>query len=137
MIEKELTMTITEIVMLGVFMSFIAIAAYAIPLLVQLRKTMARADETLCGINQKLPLILNNLEEITANMNKVAATAGRQVDDIATTVEKIDSAVNFYIEKELYFREQVSIPVANTFRNYGALVKGVRAFFDTLKNQKR
>jgi uncharacterized protein YoxC len=129
-------MTILEIVMLLICLAFLAIAAYTVPLLVQIRKTAARAEETLCGINQKLPLIVQNLEEITANMNKVAARAGQQVDDLSLTVEKINSAVNFYLEKELYFRQQVSIPIADTFRNYGALVKGIRAFVDTLKNKR-
>jgi hypothetical protein len=126
-------MTKMEIILLVVSVAFIVIAGYAVSLLIQIRKTAKCAEETLGDINQRLPVIMKNLEEISANVNLVMNTAGKQVDNLAQTADKINSAMNFYLEKELIFREQISIPVANTFRTYGALIKGVRVFLDSLK----
>jgi hypothetical protein len=130
-------MTKMEIILLVIGVALLVIVGYTVPLLIQLRKTAADTAETMAGINQRLPLIMKNLEEITTHANRVANTFDGQVDDLAMTVEKINSAMNFYLEKELFFRQQVSIPVANTFRTYGAVLKGVRVFFDSLKTGAR
>ena len=126
-------MTKIEIILLIICVALLVVVGYAVPWLIQMRKTAARAADTLGSINQRLPAIMTNLEEITTNMNRVAKTAGRQVEDLALTVEKINGVMNFYLEKELVFRQRVSIPIANTFRTYGAVIKGVLVFLDSLK----
>jgi hypothetical protein len=102
--------------------------------LIQIKKTAAKAEETLCSINQSLPAVMKNLEEITARTNRIAGTVEREMDDLVLTVEKINTAMNFYLDREQIFREQVAVPFTNAFRTYGAVIKGVRVFLDSLKN---
>jgi uncharacterized protein YoxC len=127
-------MTKMEIILLVIGVAFLALACYAVPLLIQIKKTAAKAEETLCSINQSLPAVMKNLEEITARTNRVAGAVERQTEDIVLTVEKINSSMNFYLDREKVFREQVALPFANAFWKYGAVIKGVRAFWDSLKN---
>jgi methyl-accepting chemotaxis protein len=122
-----------EIILLVVSVAFLVIAGYAVPLLIQIRKTATSAAETLDSINQRLPVIIKNLEEITTNMNRVTNTVERQVDDLAMTLGKINGIINFYLEKEEFFRQEVGIPVEKAFRTSSAFIKGIRAFFDSLK----
>jgi len=128
-------MTKMEIILLFIGVAFLAIAVYAVPLLIQIKKTAAKAEETLCSINQSLPAVMKNLEEISARTNRIANTVERETEDLALTVEKINAAMNFYLDGEQIFREQVAVPFANAFRTYGAVIKGVRVFLDSLKNQ--
>lgn len=126
-------MTNMEMILLIVSLAFLVIAGYAAWALIQIKKTTLSVAETLGSINQRLPVIMKNMEEITTKINNVTNTVERQVDDLALTFDKINSAMNFYLGKELFFRQQVGIPVANAFRTYGAFVKGIRVFLDYLK----
>ena len=126
-------MTKIEIILLIICVALLVVVGYAVPLLIQIRKTAERAAQTLGAVNQRLPAIMTNLEEITTNVNRVAQTAGRQVEDFALTLDKINGVMNFYLEKELVFRQRVSIPVAHAFRTYGAVIKGALVFLDSLK----
>ena len=122
-----------EIILLIICVVQLVIVGYLVPLMIQIRKTAARASETFDSINLRLPVIMTNLEEITTNMSSISRTAGRQVDDLALTVDRINGVMKFYLEKELFFREQVSIPLLTAFRSYGAVIKGIRVFLDYLK----
>ncbi len=122
-----------EIILLIICVALLVIVGYLVPLLIQIRKTATRASETLGSINQRLPVIMTNLEEITTNMNGISKTVGRQVDELALTVDRINGVMKFYLGKELFFREQFSIPLMNVFRSYGAVIKGIRVFLDYLK----
>ncbi|MHB8090386.1 MAG: DUF948 domain-containing protein [Syntrophales bacterium] len=126
-------MTNMEMILLIVSLAFFVIAGYAVWTLIQIRKTSLSVAETLDSVNQSLPVIMKNLEEITTRMNKVTNTVERRVDDFSSTFEKINGAMNFYLGKEQLFRQQVGIPVANVFRTYGAVVKGISVFLDYLK----
>jgi uncharacterized protein YoxC len=112
----------------------LVVLVYAVFLLVQIRRTVRSLTETIDNLNQRLPVILKNLEEITTNTVQVTGAVQKQVDDLVMTVERINSSVNFYLEKEEFFRQEVGIPVEKTFRAYSGLVKGFRAFFDSLKS---
>ncbi|MBW6486770.1 MAG: DUF948 domain-containing protein [Syntrophobacterales bacterium] len=126
-------MTNMEIILLIVSLAFFVIAGYAVWALIQIRKTSLSVAKTLDSVNQSLPVIMKNLEEITTRMNKVTNTVERRVDDFSSTFEKINGAMSFYLGKEQLFRQQVGIPVANVFRTYGAVVKGISVFLDYLK----
>jgi len=122
-----------EIILLIICVALLVIVGYLVPLLIQIKKTATRAAETFDSINLRLPAIMTNLEEITTNMSSISRTAGRQVDEFALNVDRINGVMKFYLEKELFLREQVTIPLVTAFRSYGAFIKGIRVFLDYMK----
>ncbi len=124
----------TEGILLVASIALVVVLVYAVFLLVQIRRTTKSLAETIDSLNQRLPLILKNLEEITTNALQVTNTVEKQVENLAMTMERINGSVNFYLEKEELFRRQVGIPVANAFRTYSAFIKGIRVFLDSLKS---
>jgi len=103
-------------------------------LLVQISRTTKSLRKTIDSLNQRLPLILKNLEEIMTNALQVTNTVEKQGDNLAMTMKRINGNVNFYLEKEELFCRQVGIPVVNTFRIYSAFIEGIKVFLDSLKS---
>ncbi len=62
---------------------FLLIAAFSIPFLLQIWRTTKSITETLHMLNQSLPGILRNLEEITANINKATHAVNEQIDGLS------------------------------------------------------
>jgi uncharacterized protein YoxC len=124
----------TEIILFVVSIALLVFLGYAIFSLVQIRRTAKGLAETIEGLNQRLPLIVKNLEEITSNTLQATNAVKKQVDDLSTTVARINGAMNYYLEKEEIFRQQVGIPVADAFHTTSAVVKGIRAFLDSWKS---
>ena len=125
----------TEIILFVVSIALLVFLGYAVFSLVQIRRTAKDLAETIEGLNQRLPFILKNLEEITSNTLQATNAVKKQVDDLSTTVARINGTMNYYLEKEEIFRRQVGIPVADAFRTTSAVVKGIRAFLDSWKSE--
>ena len=123
-------MTKTEIILIILSVVFLLLfAGYFIPLLIQIRRTAKVMAETLQHLNQGLPLILNNLEEITTNVNRTTTTVHRQVAELSLTVRRIQGVVGVFLELEEVLRRRVS---SRTFRTSLAVARGTRAFIECL-----
>ncbi len=123
-----------DIILLIVGIALVVFLGYGVYTLVQIKTTARTLACTIGELNQRLPTILKNLEEITANTVQVTDAVKRQVDDLSLTVAKIDDAVTFYLDKERIFRREVSVPVADAFRPYLGVIKGIRAFLDSWRS---
>jgi uncharacterized protein YoxC len=122
-----------KILFIVIGMALLVLLAYAVFLLVHIRHAVEGLTQTIDHLNRRLPVILKNIEEITTNAVQTTGAVQKQVDDLALTVKRINGSVNFYLEKEEIFRQEIGIPVEKTFRTYSAFAKGIRAFLDALK----
>jgi uncharacterized protein YoxC len=119
MTKMEIILIILSVVFLMLF------AGFLIPVLIQIRRTAKDMAETLQHLNQGLPVIMKNLEEITTNINRTSTTVHRQVAELSLTLRRIQGTVGVFLGLEEVLRRRVS---SRTFRTYLAVVKGVRAF---------
>jgi uncharacterized protein YoxC len=119
MTKMEIILIILSVVFLMLF------AGFLIPVLIQIRRTAKDMAETLQHLNQGLPMIMKNLEEITTNINRTSTTVHRQVAELSLTLRRIQGTVGVFLGLEEVLRRRVS---SRTFRTYLAVVKGVRAF---------
>lgn len=108
------------------------IAGFCIPFLIQLLRTAKEMATTLHHLNQRLPLIMLNLEEITTNVHRTSVTVNRQVEEISLTLKRIQGIVGVFLGIEEVIRQKMSFPLARTLRTSIAVGKGVRVFVDRL-----
>jgi hypothetical protein len=87
---------------------------------------------TLRVLNQRLPLIMKNMEEITTNINRTSTTVHRQVAEISLTLRRIQGIVGVFLGVEEVLRRRMSFPFARTLRTSMAVGRGVRVFIDCL-----
>ena len=107
---------------------FLLIAALSIPFLLQIWRTAKGITETLHMLNESLPGILKNLEEITTNINKATHTVNEQIEGLSLLARRIQGLMSIVLDVENILRAGVRFPVFKTLRNALAVATGVKAF---------
>ena len=115
---------------------FLLIAALLIPFLIQIWRTAKSITTTLHMLNQSLPGILKNLEEITANINRASDTVNNQIEDLAHVVGRIQGTVGDFLDLEQEMRVSYITPLFEKMRTVTAVLKGVRAFLDVFRSSR-
>lgn len=122
----------TDNILILLSVVFLLIAGLCVPFLIQILRTAREMALTLRLFNQRLPLIMKNLEEITTNINQTSTTVHRQVAEISLTLRRIQGIVGVFLGLEEVLRRRMSFPFARTLRTSMAVGRGVRVFIDCL-----
>jgi hypothetical protein len=123
---------VTDNILIILSVAFLLFAGLCVPFLIQILRTAREMAMTLQLLNQRLPLIMKNLEEITTNINRTSTTVHRQVAEISLTLNRIQGIVGIFLGLEEVLRRRMSFPFARTFRTSMAVGRGVRVFIDYL-----
>ena len=100
----------------------------AIPFLLQNWRTAKGITTTLHMLNESLPGILKNLEEITTNINKATHTVNEQIEGLSLVARRIQGLMSIVLDVENMLLTGVRLPVFKTLRNALAVATGVKAF---------
>jgi uncharacterized protein YoxC len=84
-------MAIVEVAALLMAVAFAVLVAYLVPTLIQLKKTIAEADELLTKMNAELPLLLKEMRETSENLNALAEHARDGIEHASGFLHAIGS----------------------------------------------
>jgi uncharacterized protein YoxC len=113
------------------------VAAFIIPVLLQLRLTAKSMSLTLQLLNQNLPGILKNVEEMTANANRTTTIVAREVEELSLTIRKLQGTLGLIVGVEEIVRRNLHLAFTHKVRTSLAVAKGVRVFLDYLVSKRR
>lgn len=126
-----------EICLIILGIAFVLLVIFCIPILLQIWLTSKNITVTLEILNQRLPAILKNLEEITTNINSSTAAVNKEIQNVSNTVDRFHLVVDNIVDDIKNIA-----PMAGKFRffqmikNTMAIAKGVRAFMDVFLHKK-
>jgi uncharacterized protein YoxC len=126
---------------LGIFLIalsafFLLIAVFSIPLLLQLWRAAKNMALTLQLLNQNLPGILKNFEEITTNANRTTTIVTREVEGLSLTLRKVHGTLGLLFGIEEIVRRNLHLAFARRVRTSVAVAKGVRVFLEYLLSRR-
>ena len=116
---------------IGVFIIsivFFFLVVFSIPFLLQIWRSAKSITTTLHTLNESLPGILKNLEEITTNINKATYTVNEQIEGLSLVTRRIQGFLSIVTDIENILRAGLRLPVFKTIRNVVAVVTGVKVF---------
>jgi uncharacterized protein YoxC len=125
-----------EIFLIALSVAVLLIAVFSIPFFLQLLRTVKSLDLTLHLLNQNLPGILKNLEEITTNANRATAIVTREVEDLSLTIRKLQGTLGLLVSIEEIVRRNIHLTFAHKVRTSMAVAKGARVFLDHLLSRR-
>lgn len=82
-------MTIVEIAALLVAVVFAVLVGYLVPVLTQVRKTVAESEQLLAKMNTELPALVVELRAISQNLNDVTSQAREGVEHAAVLLHAV------------------------------------------------
>jgi hypothetical protein len=127
-------MSSPEIMFIVIAVVFLVLAALTVPFLFQIWRTARNMAISLETLNQSLPGIMKNMEEITANVNKAAGTMNREVEDLARAIGHVRMMLG--IGREGSCLRPEAEPLFRALRMVTAAVKGACVFFDVFRSRR-
>lgn len=82
-------MTIIEIAAILITVAFAVLVGYLIPVLIQVRKTVAQSEQLLAKINVDMPLLIDELRVMSRNLNDLADQARGGVEHASVLLHAV------------------------------------------------
>lgn len=126
---------------LGIFLialgvAFLLIAVFSIPLFLELWRAARSMSLTLQLLNQNLPSILKNMEEVIANANRTTTIVTRDVEELSLMIRKLRGTLGLLIGIEEIVRRNLNLAFVHKVRISMAVAKGIRVFLDHLLSKR-
>lgn len=118
--------------------ALLLLVLFCIPILLKLWRAASDVTVTLQALNERLPAILKNMEEISSSINNSTTAINGEVQKYAVTAQRFHVVMNevvggielispFALQSRLFRKMTELIPV----------VKGVRVFLNVLAGKQR
>ncbi len=116
---------------------FLLIAVLSVPFHLQIWRTAKTIATTLEMINESLPGILKNLEEITTNVNRATHTVNEQIEGLSLVARRIQGLLGLVSDIENVLHVGARLPVFKTVRNACAVLTGMKVFLKVFLSSRR
>lgn len=128
----------SNLLQVALFLASVAVVIFVaccIPAVLQLRKSAARATQTLEDLKAEFSLLIQDSRKLLHNINELSARAHQQCDDVESAIQ----TVRGWVERANRVVEEVGTvlepPIVTAARNAQILRKGIAKFFEMFLNR--
>ena len=126
----------TGLIVIGV--ALLLLVVLSIPILLKLWRAAKDVTVTLQALNERLPAILKNMEEISANINQSTTAINQSVQDYAVTVRRLHEVMGTVANGLGIFSPlALRMPLFRTVASVIPLVKGFSVFLNVLTGKQK
>ena len=126
-------MTIVEIAAILVAVAFALLVGFLVPVLIQVRKTVAESEQLLAKMNNDLPPLIGELRAVSHNVNNLTEQARMGVEHAAVLLH----AVGEVGESVQHVHEVVKGSSGSMLTNVASVVAGLKAATKVVKERFR
>ncbi|HSL05867.1 MAG TPA: DUF948 domain-containing protein [Nitrospiraceae bacterium] len=126
-------MTIVEMAAILVAVAFAVLVGFLVPVMIQVRKTVAESEQLLAKMNHDLPPLIGEIRSISHNMNEVTQQARGGVEHAATLLH----AVGEVGESVQHMHDIVKGSSGSMLTNVVSVVAGFKAATQVMKKRFR
>lgn len=126
-----------EIALIIFGVAMLLLVLFCIPILLKLWRTATEVTVTLQALNERLPGILKNMEEIAENINTSTTAINHQVQKYAETAERFQGVLNgLAAGVECISPLALQSPLFRKVTQLIPVVKGIRVFLNVLAGKQ-
>lgn len=126
-------MTIVEIAAILVAVAFAVLVGYLVPVLIQLRKTIAESEQLLVAMNRDVPLLIGEFRAMSQNLNDLTEQARGGVEHAAVLLH----AVGEVGESVQHVHDVVRSSGGSMLTNVASVIAGFKAATQVMKARFR
>ncbi len=127
-----------EISLLIFGIALLLLVLFCIPILLKLWRAVNDVTVTLQVLNERLPAILKNMEEISTNINDSTTAINGEVQKCAATADRFHRVMSEVVSGiELISPRALNSPLFRKMTELMAVVKGIRVFVNVLTGKQR
>jgi uncharacterized protein YoxC len=118
--------------------ALLLLVLFCIPILLKLWRAASDVTVTLQTLNERLPAILKNMEEISTNINDSTTAINGEVQKYTATAERFHTVMSDVVSGiELISPLALKSPLFRKIAELIPVVKGVRVFFNVLTGKQK
>jgi len=126
-------MTFVEIAAILVAVAFALLVGFLVPVLIQVRKTVAESEQLLAKMNNDLPPLIGELRAVSHNVNDLTEQARKGVEHAAVLLH----AVGEVGESVQHVHDVVKGSSGSMLTNMASVVAGFKAATKVMKERFR
>ncbi|MGA6826523.1 DUF948 domain-containing protein [Nitrospira sp. NS4] len=126
-------MTIVEMAAILIAVAFAVLVGYLVPVLIQVRKTVAESEQLLAKMNAEMPPLIADLRAMSQNLNDLADQARGGVEHAAVLLH----AVGEVGESVQYVHDVVRGSGGTLLTNVASMVAGFKAASQVVRERWR
>ena len=126
-------MTIVEMAAILVAVAFVVLVGYLVPMLIQVRKTVAESEQLLAKMNNDLPPLIGELRAMSHRVNDLTEQARMGVEHAAVLLH----AVGEVGESVQHVHDVVKGSSGSMLTNMASVVAGFKAATHVMKERFR
>jgi uncharacterized protein YoxC len=126
-------MTIVEIAAILVAVAFALLVGFLVPVLIQVRKTVAESEQLLAKMNNDLPPLIGELRAVSHNVNNLTEQARMGVEHAAVLLHAIGEVG----ESVQHVHDVVKGSSGSMLTNVASVVAGFKAATKVMKERFR
>ena len=126
-------MTIVEMAAVLVAVAFAVLVGYLVPVMIQVRKTVAESEQLLAKMNHDLPPLIGELRAVSHNLNDLTEQVRGGVEHAATLLH----AVGEVGESVQHVHDVVKGSSGSMLTNVVSVVAGLKAATKVMKERFR
>jgi len=126
-------MTIVEMAVMLVAVAFVVLVGYLVPVLIQVRKTVAESERLFATMNHDLPPLIGELRAMSQNLNELTEQARGGVEHAAVLLH----AVGEVGESVQHVHDVVRGSSGLLLTNVASVVAGFKAATQVIKERFR
>jgi len=126
-------MTIVEMAAILVAVAFAVLVGYLVPVMIQVRKTVAESEQLLAKMNHDLPPLIGELRSVSHNLNDLTEQVRGGVEHAATLLH----AVGEVGESVQHVHDVVKGSSGSMLTNVASVVAGLKAASKVVKERFR
>jgi uncharacterized protein YoxC len=126
-------MTIVEIAVILVAVAFVVLVGYLVPVMIQVRKTVAESEQLLVKMNDALPPLIGEIRAVSHNMSELTKQAKGGVEHAVTLLH----AVGEVGESVQHVHDVVKGSSGSMLTNVASMVAGLKAATHVMKERFR
>ena len=126
-------MTIIEMASILVAIAFAVLVGYLVPVMIQVRKTVAESEQLLAKMNHDLPPLIGELRSVSHNLNDLTEQVRGGVEHAATLLH----AVGEVGESVQHVHDVVKGSSGSMLTNVASVVAGLKAASKVVKERFR
>ncbi|HLZ19772.1 MAG TPA: DUF948 domain-containing protein, partial [Smithellaceae bacterium] len=117
--------------------ALLLLVLFCIPILLKLWRAASDVTISLQALNQRLPMILKNMEDISTNINNSTTAINEEVQKYKETSERFHNVMDHVVNGiSILSPFAVKSPVLRIMTNGVAMLKGLRVFLNVLKGKQ-
>jgi uncharacterized protein YoxC len=126
-------MTIVEIAVILVAVAFVVLVGYLVPVMIQVRKTVAESEQLLVKMNDALPPLIGEIRAVSHIMSELTKQAKGGVEHAVTLLH----AVGEVGESVQHVHDVVKGSSGSMLTNVASVVAGLKAATHVMKERFR